>query len=83
MLLAEEYNFRMWLSRLQCRRSFDLEWKWRPENLSEQVEHIGVSNVASHVCMKFSHLGLDGTMLKQWKLWLHRLLFHVPCTVAL
>ena len=33
--------------------------------------------------MKFSHLGLDETLLKQWELWLHRLLFHVPCTVTL
>ena len=46
MLLADEYNFGMCLSRLQRRHSFDLEWKWRPGNLSEQVEHVGVSNVA-------------------------------------
>ena len=36
----------MCLSRLQRRDSFDLEWKWRPGNLSEQVELVGVSNVA-------------------------------------
>ena len=46
MLLAEEYNFGMYLSRLQRRHSFDVEWKWRPGNLSEQMEFIGVSNVA-------------------------------------
>ena len=46
MLLAEEYNFRMCLLRLQHRYSLDVEWKWRPGNLSEQVEHVGVSNVA-------------------------------------
>ena len=46
MLLAEEYNFGMCLSQLQRRHSLDVEWKWRPENLSEQVEHVGVSNVA-------------------------------------
>ena len=45
MLLAE-YNFGMVLSRLQHRHSFDLEWKWRPGNLSEQVKHVGVYNVA-------------------------------------
>ena len=41
--------------------SLDIEWKWS-ENLSEQVEHVGVSDV-SHVHMKFSHLGLNGTLL--------------------
>ena len=46
MLLAEEYNFGMCLSQLQRRHSLDVEWKWRPGNLSEQVEHVGVSNVA-------------------------------------
>ena len=28
------------------RHSLDVEWKWRPGNLSKQVEHVGVSNVA-------------------------------------
>ena len=46
MLLAEEYNFGMCLSQLQRRHSLDFEWKWRPGNLSEQVEHVSVSNVA-------------------------------------
>ena len=46
MLLAEEYSFGMCLSRLQHRNSLEVKWKWRPGNLLEQVEHVGVSNVA-------------------------------------
>ena len=44
-MLAEEYNFGMCLSWLR-RHSLDLEWKWRPGNLSEELEHVGVPNVA-------------------------------------
>ena len=33
--------------------------------------------------MKFLHLGLNGTLLKLLKLWLHKLLFSAPCTVTL
>ena len=40
MLLAKQYNFRMCLSQLHCRHSLDFEQKWRPGNLSEQVEHV-------------------------------------------
>ena len=36
--LLKQWEFR--------RHSFDLEWKWRLGNLSEQVEHVSVSNVA-------------------------------------
>ena len=46
MLLAEEYKFGVCLLRLQHRYSLYFGWRWRPGNLSEQVEHIDVSNVA-------------------------------------
>ena len=46
MLLAEEYRFRMCLLQVQCSVSLDFGWKWRPGNLSEQVEHIDACNVA-------------------------------------
>ena len=80
-LLPEEYYFGACLLLLQRRYPLGFGWK-EPGILSEQVEHVGLSNVAMFA-WKFYILALNGTLLNQWELWLHRVLFSAPCTVTI
>ena len=57
-------HIKLQLSKSKCRHSLGLGERG-PGNLSEQVEHVGVYNIAM-----FRHdiLVLNGTLLKQWEL---------------